>query len=196
MASSGRPRLQSAAARRQALIAAATRALAADPEASMESIARAAGCARASAYELFETKEQLLGAVLEEEADQFQRVVLAARASSLGQPLDIAVRARVAAMLGFARARPDGYMLLSRLALDATVGPAPPLDRVRQEVLDHLERTIGPLPARMILGLLRAVALGLAEADPEQDEWTINVTATFIIGGLKELALRNRSNPT
>jgi AcrR family transcriptional regulator len=187
MVTRGRPRLQSLATRREALLDAAAAALARDITASIETIATAAGCTKPLVYEVFESRDALIDATVERETQFLRDEIDQARARGAEVGARERIRSRVTATFAYARGHAAGAQLLTRLALDGD-----PLGRgrfaaIRDDVRTTLEREIGELPAILVLGAIRAVALTLANRDAADDEQTIEAVTAFIAGGLTEL---------
>jgi AcrR family transcriptional regulator len=152
----------------------------------MQSIAELARCAKGSLYELFGSRDELLEAVVNHEAERLQAMIDAARRDASGSDLNTAVRTRVIALFTYASQHPDGFIVLSRAALDAGSPAESGLDRVRTNVRDRLTHDLGALPALMIIGLLRAVALETI-ANGTAAQANIDAVTAFIAGGLREL---------
>lgn len=184
----GRPRQQSLQQRRAALLDAATACLADDATTSLEVIATRAGCSKPSLYELFESRDALLAAIVDTELAEFRSVLDAARAES--EHLDVyeRVRFRVGALVAHVRSRPAGARLLIGLLASPTAEASERFRAERAEVRQLVAARLGPLAAELTLGGLRAVLFTLPDQPPEHDATTVEGIASFITGGVAALA--------
>jgi AcrR family transcriptional regulator len=120
-------RRRDAAANRNSLLDAALRALAEDPDAGLDAVARAAGLARRTVYGHFPSREALVTALADRAGEGIADVVRVVRATRIEaeHPLTTLARLEVALWRSIER-----YRLLGRLA-------------TRPEHLDHVVRHTG-----------------------------------------------------
>lgn len=165
------PQRSHARSNRARILAIAREELAADPDASLEEIARAAGVVRRTLYGHFPNRQALISALAREATEAIEETFAAAR-----RPDDDPVIA-LARMTIAAWAVGDRYRMLISLArrdlgqegIRTAVAPA------RAEVTSILERgqregcIAGQLPAPVLSEALEAMTLGLVEAQNTND---------------------------
>jgi AcrR family transcriptional regulator len=127
-------RRRDAAANRSSLLDAALRALAEDPDAGLDAVARAAGLARRTLYGHFGSREALVTALADRAGEGIADVVRVVRAtrSEAEHPLTTLARLEIALWRSI-----EPYRLLGRLA-------------TRPEHLDHVVRHTGEVRALRI----------------------------------------------
>jgi len=170
------------------IVAAATRVLAEDPDATMQDIAGAAGLGRATVYRHFPTREDLLGAIAVAALDELRRALSDGRLEET-EPRE-ALRRGVAAILeigdryrvlmdGHGHVRPE----VKAAAMAQTFAPLEAVLR-RAQSEGTIRAGVPPAWARATLGaLIRAAMQQTAEGTlPRED--APRVIVDTLLGGL------------
>jgi AcrR family transcriptional regulator len=162
-------RRRDAEAHRDALLEAALRALAEDPDAGLDAVARAAGLARRTVYGHFPSREALVTALADRAGEGIADVVRLVRASRTDaeHPLTTLARLEVALWRSIER-----YRLLGRLAtrpehLEHVVRHTGDVNALRTELVEG-GRACGALrtamPCEVVVRLIQAVPLTVFDA--------------------------------
>jgi AcrR family transcriptional regulator len=162
-------RRRDAEANRDSLLDAALRALAEDPDAGLDAVARAAGLARRTVYGHFPSREALVAALADRAGEGLADVVRVVRATSTQaeHPLTTLARLEVALWRSIER-----YRLLGRLAtrpehLEHVVRHTGDVRAFRMELVESA-RARGALreamPCEVVVRLVQAVPLTVFDA--------------------------------
>jgi AcrR family transcriptional regulator len=200
----GRPPIMGSADRRAAVLEAAIEVFAEDGihGAAMERIARQAGVAKASCYEVFRSKEELYVAAVAEADSRLGATLDTARLESADLPQRARMRCRFAAMFDFAREYPASFRLLSLSWFDRSSEVLQTHQAKRDLIVDRLASDIrreAPGTAVSDLGLDRVLATVLFSVstgalrafvdDPTLDaRLVVDLLTDFTLGGLDRLA--------
>ena len=162
-------RRRDAEANRDSLLDAALRALATDPDAGLDAVARAAGLSRRTVYGHFPSREALVTALADRAGESVADVVRVVRAGTREgeHPLTTLARLEIALWRSIER-----YRLLGRLAtrpehLERVTRHTGEVRALRVELVEA-GRDCGALPARMpcdvVARLVQAVPLAVFDA--------------------------------
>jgi AcrR family transcriptional regulator len=169
--------------------------------AAMDRIARRAGVAKASCYEVFTSKDELFSAAVVEADTRLGAALEAARIEASALPRRARMRRRYAAMFDFAREYPASFRLLALSWFHRTDDVAKTHAASRGLIIDRLAADIrreSSGTATSDLGLdrlLAAVLFGIAGGalravvdDPLLDpRLVVDLLTDFTLGGLERL---------
>jgi AcrR family transcriptional regulator len=199
----GRPPIMGADERRAAVLDAAIDVFAQDGihGAAMERIARQAGVAKASCYEVFHSKDELFAAAVAEADTRLGAALETARLEASDLPRRARMRRRYGAMFDFAREYPASFRLLTLSWFHRTNDVVETHQVSRAVIIDRLAADIrresnGSGAAdlgldRVLASVLFGVAGGALRAvvdDPLLDpRLVVDLLTDFTLGGLDRL---------
>jgi AcrR family transcriptional regulator len=170
--------------------------------ASMEAVAARAGVPKASCYEAFPSKEALYDAAVAEVDRRLNAALESTYRDAQALPMPDRLRARFAALLGFARREPAAFRLLVLSSLERTPATEHAHERVRTAALDRLAADVRRAAAGLGISaehtdnLLASVLFGIATGalravatDPALDvDAVADLLTEFTIAGLNGIS--------
>lgn len=202
----GRPRALPLAEQRRLVIEAALRVFATDgySGATIERVAREAGTARSSVYELFQGKEDLFVAVVEDAAERVVGHLSEGFRRAEDMPLRDFARHSFAVVFEMVERDREAVTVLLNAERGGIAPPMASVAETRRRVLDEINRYTGAArwsdygievgPASVMLslmyfGMAEVVALRAVEEPGWDRDALIDLLTEFTVGGLFRLGL-------
>jgi AcrR family transcriptional regulator len=201
----GRPRALPLEEQRRLVIDAGRRVFAREGYngATIERVAREAGTPRSSVYELFNGKDDLFVAVVDDAADRFVNHLLGGFRAAEGMPLREFARRNFATVFELFETDRDAVVVLLNAERGGLEPPMAAVAQTRRRVLDEVGRLTGArwadygirigaaneMLSLMYFGLAEGVAIRQADDGDWDREALIELLTEFTVGGLFRLGM-------